>query len=185
MLANILNFKIYNVSDVHHKYQQCDMNKTEKCSTYMQTSPVIEASIPKRPPRKNSVLSDENKEICKVDILDTYHTNIECHRLNGDINSDKDFYELKKLRLEARMNIIDNNVCGNYSEPLLSSDYVEKIKIELILGKAQVDELFQNTSLMNLIKLDIKELVNKRFEECYRFVEEDPDQYDILQLKVE
>lgn len=164
------------------------MNKTEKCSTYTQTCPIIETTAPtcspKRPPRKNNVHSDESTEICKVDISDTYQTNSECHRLNGDISSDKDFYELKKLRLEARMNISDNNVCGNYSEPLLSSNYVEKIKIELILGKTQVNELFQNTSLMDLIKLDIKELVNKRFEECYRFVEEDHEQYDILHLKV-
>lgn len=164
------------------------MNTTEKCSTYIQTSPVIEITAPKcspkRPPRKKYMQSDESKEICEIDISDTYQTNSECHRLNGDISCDKDFYELKKLRLEARMNINDNDICGNYSKSLLSSNHVEKIKIELILGKTQVNELFQNTSLMTLIKLDIKELVNKRFEECYRFVEDDPEQYDILHLKV-
>lgn len=154
----------------------------------MQTSPVIETTTPvcspKRPPRKNNVHCGESKKDCKVNILDTCQTNLECDQLNGDISFDKDFYELKKLRLEARMNISDNNICANYSEPLLSSNYVEKIKIELILGQTQVNELFQNTSLMNLIKLDIKELVNKRFEECYRFVNEDPEQDNILHLKV-
>lgn len=149
----------------------------------MQTSPIIENTStnysPQRPPRK----IDKNKEICSMDILDMYQTNSECHELNGDINTDRDFYELKKLRLEARMNINENNVCENYSEPFFSSEYVKKIKIELILGQAQVNELFKNASLMDLIKYDIKELVNKRFEECYRVIDEDVEQ-DILAEKV-
>jgi len=120
------------------------------------------------------------KGICSMDISETYQTNSDFYRCNADISSDRDFYELKKLRLEARMNINDNNVCENLSEPLLSSDYVDSLKIVLILGQDRVNELFKNTSLLDLIKFDIKELVNKRLEECYRFMDESVEQDNFL-----
>lgn len=117
---------------------------------------------------------NEYKGTCSMDILvsDIDQSNPDCYQCNADISLDRDFYELKKLRLEARMNINDNNVCENLSEPLLSSEYVDSLKIVLILGQDRVNELFKNTSLLDLIKFDIKELVNKRLDEYYRFMDE-------------
>lgn len=97
---------------------------------------------------------------------------------------DRDFYELKKLRLEARMNISDNNICEENTETLLSSDYVDSVKIILILGQTRVNELFKNVPLLDLIKLDVKEVVNKRLEECYRFIDENVEEDNILLEKV-
>lgn len=165
----MLNF----VSVLHHKYQQCDLYKTEK---YVQTNILIENSTPvfspKRPPRRI--------DAAPIDISYTDQTNSDCYQYNGDLNSDRDFNELKKLRLEACMNINSNNVSDNLSEPLLSSDYVNSINIVLILGPTRVDDLLMNTSLMDLIKLDVKETVNKRLKECYKVIDETVEQDNIL-----
>lgn len=175
---------MYNyVSVLHHKYQQCDSYESENSSKCVQTNLLLENSTPvcspKRPPRTiDATHMNEYKGICSMDISDIDQTNTDCYQCNTDLSSDRDFYELKKLRLEARMIINDNNVCENLSEPLLSSDYVDSLKIVLILGEDRVNELFKNTSLMNLIKLDVKELVNKRLEECYRFIDESVEQED-------
>jgi len=113
-----------------------------------------------------------------MDISDMDHTNSDCNRFNGDISSDKDFYELKRLRLEACININDTNACENVSEPLLSSDFVDSIKIVLILGQTQGNELFKNASLMDLIKFDVKELVNRRLQEWYRLTTDEHVEQD-------
>ncbi|XP_025200308.1 uncharacterized protein LOC112598149 isoform X2 [Melanaphis sacchari] len=161
---------------LNHKYQQCDSYKSEKSSKCIQTNILIENSTPvcspKRPPRKVDAISmNKYKGICSIDISDIDQTNSDCYQCNGDLSSDKDFYELKKLRLEARLNIDDNNVCENLSEPLLSPDFADSIKIVLILGQTRVNELFKNTSLMDLIKFEIKDLVNRRLEDYYRFTD--------------
>ncbi|CAH1736601.1 unnamed protein product [Aphis gossypii] len=159
-----------------HKYQQCDFYKSEKSSKCIQTNILIEKSTPvcspKRPPRRIDVIPvDEYKRICSMDISDIDQTNLDGYQCNDNLSSDKDFYELKKLRLEARMNIDDNNVCENLSEPLLSSDLGNSIKFVLILGQTRVNELYKNASLMDLIKFEIKDLVNKRLEDHYSFVD--------------
>lgn len=126
----------------------------------------------------------------------TDEINLEYHeRWNGDGSSDRDFYELKKLRLEAHMNITENNIsedmnitenniCEDFSKPLLSEDYVDRINVVLILGKARVNNLLKNGSLMDLIKLEVKEIVNKRLEEFYKFIDENIEQDSISQEKV-
>lgn len=130
---------------------------------------------------------DEYKGICSMDISDIDQTNLDGYQCNDNLSSDKDFYELKKLRLEARMNIDDNNICENLSEPLLSSDLADSIKIVLILGQTRVNELFKNASLMDLIQFEIKDLVNKRLEEYYSFLDgmdESVEQDNCLHEKV-
>lgn len=117
-------------------------------------------------------------------IPDVDQTNLEYHRCNGDGSSDRDFCELKKLRLEARMNITEYNICEDYSDPLVSCDYIDSIKIVLALGQTRVNELIKNGPLMDLIKFDVKELVNKRLEECYRFTSDHFKQDEILHEKV-
>lgn len=119
-----------------------------------------------------------------MDMLDTEQTNSECHHLIVDGSSDKDVYELKKLREEAYMNIIENNICENYSSPILSSDYVDGLKVVLKLEKTQLDELFKNAYLIDLIKFDVKELVNKRLEEFYRSADENMESDNFLLKKV-
>ncbi|XP_026823514.1 uncharacterized protein LOC113561355 isoform X2 [Rhopalosiphum maidis] len=136
-------------SKINHKYQQCDFYKSEKSSKYTQTNILIENSTP---------VSSPERPPWTIDAIP----------MN---DSDKDFYELKKLRLEARMNIDDNNICENLSEPLLSSDFVDSIKIVLVLGQTRVNELFKNASLMDLVKFEIKDLVNRKLEEYYRFMD--------------
>ncbi|XP_027845142.2 uncharacterized protein LOC114125612 [Aphis gossypii] len=176
-----------------HKYQQCDFYKSEKSSKCIQTNILIEKSTPvcspKRPPRRIDVIPvDDYKGICSMDISDIDQTNLDGYQCNDNLSSDKDFYELKKLRLEARMNIDDNNVCENLSEPLLSSDLVNSIKIVLILGQTRVNELFKNVPLMDLIKFEIKDLVNKRLEDHYSFVDgmdESVEQDNCLHEKIE
>ncbi|XP_003241437.1 uncharacterized protein LOC100575782 [Acyrthosiphon pisum] len=170
---------------LHHKYQQCDFYESQNSSKCIQTNLLIENSTPvcspKRPPRTiDAPPMNKYKGICSMDISDIDQTNTDCYQCKTDLSSDRDFYELKKLRLEARLNINDNSVCENLSEPLLSSDYVDSLKIVLILGEDRVNELFKNTSLMDLIKLDVKELVNKRLEECYRFIDESVEQDNCL-----
>jgi len=119
-----------------------------------------------------------------MNILDNDQTNLECHRWSGDGSSDKDFYELKKLRLEAQKNISENNI-NDYSEPLLSDDLVDSLKIVLTLGDIpHVDELFKNTTLIDLLKFDVKELINKRLEDNYRFNDKNVKQDFTLQKKV-
>lgn len=136
---------------------------------------------PKQPPQTiDATPMNEYKGTCSMDISDIDQSNLDCYRCNADISSDRDFYELKKLRLEARMNINDDNVCENLSEPLLSSEYVDSLKIVLILGQDRVNELFKNTPLLDLIKFDIKELVNRRLEEYYRFMDESIEQDNYL-----
>ncbi|KAL5233690.1 hypothetical protein ACI65C_001100 [Semiaphis heraclei] len=170
---------------LHHKYQQCDFYKSEKSSKFVQTNLLFENSTPmcspKQPPQTiDATPMNEYKGTCSMDISDIDQSNLDCYRCNADISSDRDFYELKKLRLEARMNINDDNVCENLSEPLLSSEYVDSLKIVLILGQDRVNELFKNTPLLDLIKFDIKELVNRRLEEYYRFMDESIEQDNYL-----
>lgn len=173
----------------HHKYQQCDFYKTEKSSKYVPTEFLNEnvnsACSPKKPPQKSDISHcNENKGVHDTDILNNDQMYTDGCRWNGDGSSDKDFYELKKLRLEARINCIENNLSEEYSEPLLYPEYVDSIKIVLILGENQVNELFKNTPLMDLIKLDVKELVNKRLEECYKFTDKNSEQDYISYKKV-
>lgn len=106
-----------------------------------------------------------------MDVVDN-QISLKDSQLNNDESPDKDFYELKKLRLEARMNCIENNIYEEHLESLLSTDNTDSIKISLILGRTRVNELFKNVPLLDLIKFDVKELVNKRLEECYRFTDE-------------
>lgn len=131
---------------------------------------------PKRPIRKN--------ELYNMDVLDIDQTDLECQFWHSNGSSDRDFYELKKLRLEARMNITENNICEDYSDPLLSSDYVDSIKIVLVLSRARVNELIKNEPLMDSIKLDVKELVNKRLEECYNCIDDNLEHNNIFHKKV-
>lgn len=119
-----------------------------------------------------------------MDIPDVDQTNLECHLWGGDGSLDRDFYELKKLRLEARMNITENNICEDYSDSLLSSDYVDSIKIVLVIDQTRVNELIKNDPLMDSIKSDVKELVNKRLEEFYSFTDDNFEQDNILHKKV-
>lgn len=164
--------------------QQCDFYKIKKSSKCLQTESQIET--PERPPRKVDVTlhKNESKKICSMNILDNDQTNLECHRWSGDGSSDKDFYELKKLRLEAQKNISENNI-NDYSEPLLSDDLVDSLKIVLTLGDIpHVDELFKNTTLIDLLKFDVKELINKRLEDNYRFNDKNVKQDFTLQKKV-
>lgn len=115
----------------------------------------------------------------------TDEINLEYHeRWNGDGSSDRDFYELKKLRLEAHMNITENNISEDFSKPLLSSDYFDRINVVLILGKTRVNDLLKNDSLMDLIKLEVKETVNTRLEEFYKSIDENIEQDSISQERV-
>lgn len=140
---------------------------------------------PKRPPRNIDVLhSNENNGTCNMESGDTNQLKLESQQYNGDINVDKDYYELKKLRLEARMNMNDNNTCQDNFETLFSSDYLDSIKINVILGQTRVNELFKNVTLLELIKFDVKEVVNKRLEECYRFRYENVEEDNNLLAKV-
>lgn len=113
----------------------------------------------------------------------TNQFNLELKPHNYDVNWDRDFYELKKLRIEARMNINDNNICEDHSETL-SSDYVDSLNIILILGQTRVNELFKNVTLLDLIKFDVKEVVNKRLEEFFNFIDVNVDEDNILLEKV-
>lgn len=119
-----------------------------------------------------------------MDMLDTDQINSECHRLTVNENPDKDIYELEKLREEAYMNIVENNIHEDYSKPILSSDYVDGLKVVLKLEKTQLDELFKNAYLIDLIKFDVKELVNKRLEEFYRSADENVEPANFLLKKV-
>jgi len=112
-----------------------------------------------------------------MDIPDIDQTNLECHLWHGNESLDRDFYELNKLRLEARMNITENNICEEYS------DYVDSIKIVIVLGETRVNELIRNGPLMDSIKLEVKKLVNKKLKECYN-ISGDSFEQDILQKKV-
>lgn len=162
------------VSVLHHKYQQCDLNNIEKYSKYVQTPSLIENTTPghspKRPLRKVDAMYNKNNGITKMDIPDTNINNTIHHLYNVDVSLDRDFYELNKLKQEAHKNIIENNICEDYSDLMCSSDYVDSIKFIIKLEQGQVNELFKNIQLMDLITFDIKELVNKRLEEYYLFL---------------
>jgi len=82
------------------------------------------------------------------------------------------------------MNITENNICEDYSDSLLSSDYVDSIKIVLVIDQTRVNELIKNGPLMDSIKSDVKELVNKRLEEFYSFTDDNFEQDNILHKKV-
>lgn len=146
------------------------MNTDEESSKYLQTVSIIEQTIP-----MCSIQSLQNtdaiieNEICCMDISNTDKTNIECQQWNGNGSIDKDVSELIKLRQEAFMNVIENktNADYEYSEPLLYSDCGNQIKIVLTPRQIQADELLRNTYLIDLIKYDVKELVNKRLLEYY------------------
>lgn len=170
------------VSDFH---QQCDFYKTDKSSKYVQTECLIEKNTtPKRPPRSIDTAIHQNKEVCNTNIPDTNKTDFGCQRLNGDGSPDKDVYELKKLRLEAQHNISENNIIDDSCEPLLPCDYGDGFKIVIQLGNTSLeDKLFKNTPLLDLIKFDVKELINQRLEEYYSFKDSDLEK-DISPKKV-
>ncbi|XP_025423494.1 uncharacterized protein LOC112692893 isoform X2 [Sipha flava] len=168
---------------VNHRYQQCDLYKTEQLSKYVQTDAIVESEnivhSPKRPPRNIDVIQcNENNGNCSMADADINHYSLELKPHNYDVKLDKDFYELKKLRLEARMNINENNICEDHSET--SSDYVNSLNIILILGQTQINELFKNDTLLDLIKFDVKEVVNKRLEEFFNFIDENVEEDNIL-----
>lgn len=171
---------------MHHKYQQCD-NNIEKYSKYVQTPSLFEITTPviypKRPLRKVDVIYNQNNDIDSMDISKINQTNSK-YVLCKDGSSDKDFCELNNLKREARMNIIENNICEDYTDPLLASDYVDSIKFILKLEQVQVNEIFNNDQLMDIIKFDIKEIVNKRFDDYYRLTKENDEQDKIFYRKV-
>lgn len=165
---------------MHNKYQQCDLNNIQKYSKYVQTQSLIENSTsPKRPSRKIDVMYNTNNDISDKNNVNSIH-----HGYNVDVSLDRDFHELTKLKQEAHMNIIENNICEDYSELLWSSDYVDSIKFVLKLEQGQVNELFKNVQLMDLITFDIKELVNKRLEEYYLVLNKNDEPDNILYSKV-
>lgn len=166
--------------------QQCDLYIVDKSSKYVQTESSIENTIPKRPPRNiDLVIYKKNNDIDNTDISDLTQMNLENRRSNGDGISDKDFDELMKLRLEAQNNIAENDKIEDHSEPLLSCDYADYFKILITLENTfQSNELFENCSFINLIKCDIIEVINIRLEECYKFKNEDLEQYNNLLRQV-
>lgn len=158
--------------------QQCDLYRVDKFSKYVQTESSIKNTTPKRLPRNIDVVIHKiNNKIDNIDVSDSTQTNLENQQRNGNHFSDRDFDELKKLRLEAQNNIAENNKIEDYFEPLLSCDYAESFKIVITLGNAfQNNKLFENSFFLNLIKYDIKELINIRLEECYKFKNKDLEQ---------
>jgi len=112
---------------------------------------------------------------------DTIKTDFGCQRHNGGGSSDKDVYELKKPRLEAQHNISKNNTIDDSYEPLLPCDYGDSFTIGIELGNMSLgDELFKNMPLLDLIKFDVKELINQRLEEYYLFKDSDLEKDTLL-----
>lgn len=158
--------------------QQCDLYIVDKSSKYVQTESSITNITPKRLPRKiDVVIHKTNNKNDNIDMLDSTQTNLENQQRNSDDFSDRDFDELKQLRLEAQNNIAENNKIEDYFEPLLSCDYTEGFKIVITLGNTfQNNKLFENSFFLNLIKYDIKNVINTRLEECYKFKNKDLEQ---------
>jgi len=169
---------------VSDSYQQCDFYKTDKSSKYVQTEYLIEKNTtPKRPHRNIDIAMYQNKEVCSTNTPDTNQIDFGCQRPN-DGSSDKDVYELKKLRLEAQHNISENNIIDDSCEPLLPCNYGDGFKIVIQLGNTSLgDKLFKNMPLLDLIKFDVKELINQRLEEYYSFKDSDLEK-DISPKKV-
>lgn len=157
--------------------QQCDLCMVNKSSKYVQTESSIRNKVPKRLPRNIDVIHETKNKIDCIDMFDSTQMNLENQQRNSDDFSDRDFDELNQLRLEAKNNIAENNKMEDYSEPLLSCDYVDDYKIVITLRNTfQNNKLFENSFFLNLIKYDIKELINIRLEECNKFKNKDLEQ---------
>lgn len=151
---------------------------------------MIENTAPERPPRHIDIVihenKNENKEASCTYIRNSNHPNSDCHLWSGAECSDRDYYELKELRLEAQKNINENNINKNNSEVILPCDFEDNIKIVLMLkNTSRDDKLFNNSTLLDLLKFDIKELVNKKIEEYCTSKDDSVEQDNSLSKKVE
>ncbi|XP_050437345.1 uncharacterized protein LOC126843689 isoform X2 [Adelges cooleyi] len=160
---------------VQDSYQQCNLYGTENCSKYIQTDSVLLNSNTKSVPEKLSQLNNEylldspNRRVNNLTqdlVQGEDKPGLDNHLWNDEERLDRDFYELKKLRLEACMNRVSYDTSPDCSVSLLPAD---RITFILVLGKSIVNELFKNNGVLDLIKCDVKDIVTKRLEDYFSY----------------
>ncbi|XP_050522219.1 uncharacterized protein LOC126894913 [Daktulosphaira vitifoliae] len=127
---------------------------TKKCQSNLPQS-YVDLNLNKVDRKDKTIKNLTDNLQCNIDLIE------ECNQWYLNDKLDIDYYELNKLRLEARMNFVEDNIIENHS--LL---YFNSMKLEIILGNFQFND---DNVLLDLIKQDVKDIVNKRIKSHYEY----------------